>query len=93
METEPRWLSWCSNGGDEVEDDEGGEGSSDVVVVKMEVAAIGAAWCRRQCGEGDGGGEMAVVAAVGVAWCRRRCGERDGGGEMAVVERQPWRWL
>nr|GEZ92563.1 hypothetical protein [Tanacetum cinerariifolium] len=52
MAAEPWWLSWCSNGGDKVEDDEGGEGSSDVVVVKIEVSAVG---------EGDGGGEMAVV--------------------------------
>nr|GEV31527.1 hypothetical protein [Tanacetum cinerariifolium] len=84
MAAEPRWLSWCSNGGDKVKDDEG-EGSSDVVVVKMEVAAIGVGQPR------EAAMEVAVVmtaaAAAMVVWQR---GDDYSGGVRATRRGRWW---
>nr|GEV03701.1 hypothetical protein [Tanacetum cinerariifolium] len=82
---EPRWLSWCSNDGDEVGDDEGGEGSLDVVLVKMEVAAVGVGQPREAAMEVVMAMVMTVAAAAMVVWQR---GDDEGGDveTMMVVD-------
>nr|GFB58868.1 hypothetical protein [Tanacetum cinerariifolium] len=83
MAADPQWLSWCSNGCDEVRDDEGGKGSSDVAVMKIKVAVVGVGQPREAAMEVV----MAVVMTavlVMVVWQReddvvvRWWGERVG---------------
>nr|GEZ84031.1 hypothetical protein [Tanacetum cinerariifolium] len=70
MAAEPRWLSWCSNGCDEVGDEEGGKGSSDVVVVKIEVAAVGVGQPREASMKVVMAVVMTAAAVAMVVWQR-----------------------